>query len=399
MRALILLMIAMDLAAQTATAATLTVRPDGSGDFSTIQPALDAAATGDTVLIGPGLYTETAARPSAWFGGTILTHAFVPVAELTIIGAGADQTIVGPASQPGNCLDFEPQGFTCEQGGILRLAGLTVRNCACDVRVVGTLFMDRCAVVNGSFGVAWEAMGTGGWIRDSQFTLAAPSPCEGPTGPIVFALLDVRSTAGAAGILVENCAFDHAAAGTNNIDGITFRHCDFTGGPNALELHSASNVEVDDCRLTGLAETAVLALAHPTAAGSACRIRNSTLEGGVHALDQQAGCRFDVATTRLVGGSGAVVQAAAGSGACVVRACDLVRGTGPLVQCGVGGSAIQHDFRDNYWGTADAAEIAASITDHVDDPGIGATVTYSPFSGESVPATMKTWGDVKALYR
>ena len=44
------------LLASTATAqAVLVVKPDGSGDFTTIQAAVDAAAPGDHVLVHGGL--------------------------------------------------------------------------------------------------------------------------------------------------------------------------------------------------------------------------------------------------------------------------------------------------------------------------------------------------------
>ena len=42
-----------------AHASTWHVERDGSGDFTTIQPAVDASAPGDTIHIGPGEYTET----------------------------------------------------------------------------------------------------------------------------------------------------------------------------------------------------------------------------------------------------------------------------------------------------------------------------------------------------
>lgn len=80
-------------AAAAAQAATITVRRDGSGDHLTIQPALDAAAEGDTVSIGPGEYTEFIINPSTGMEN----YGMINVRNLTIIGAGTDATIIGPA--------------------------------------------------------------------------------------------------------------------------------------------------------------------------------------------------------------------------------------------------------------------------------------------------------------
>ena len=55
-------------------AATWTVEKDGSGDFTVIQDAVNAASGGDTILIGPGRYAET--RPFSLPGWT----------EATIVG-------------------------------------------------------------------------------------------------------------------------------------------------------------------------------------------------------------------------------------------------------------------------------------------------------------------------
>lgn len=46
--------------AGSASARTWRVEKDGFGDYTTIQPAVDAAAPGDIVLIGPGRYLEQA---------------------------------------------------------------------------------------------------------------------------------------------------------------------------------------------------------------------------------------------------------------------------------------------------------------------------------------------------
>jgi len=49
------------LLAVPATAATITVATDGTGDYITVYDALEAATEGDTILIRNGTYTETMA--------------------------------------------------------------------------------------------------------------------------------------------------------------------------------------------------------------------------------------------------------------------------------------------------------------------------------------------------
>ena len=56
---LLVLLIASSL---PASATTYLVRPDGTGDYPTIQAAIVAAATGDTVGVEPGTYTVTVSR-------------------------------------------------------------------------------------------------------------------------------------------------------------------------------------------------------------------------------------------------------------------------------------------------------------------------------------------------
>ena len=53
-----ILFVILLLLPQATLAATWHVEQDGSGDFDDIQPAVDAAAAGDTILIGPGHYDQ-----------------------------------------------------------------------------------------------------------------------------------------------------------------------------------------------------------------------------------------------------------------------------------------------------------------------------------------------------
>ena len=81
-----LLVILMAVLSQAAVATTITVDIGGSGDFETIQEAVDIAVTGDTLLIRAGLYEEN-------------VHVVGPC--LTWIGEGSDATVIrAPAPEP-----------------------------------------------------------------------------------------------------------------------------------------------------------------------------------------------------------------------------------------------------------------------------------------------------------
>jgi len=94
--------------ASNSQGSTITVRKDGTGDFTLIQHALDMAADGDTVLIGPGEYTEsTMVRLPGWTYD-IESYAHLRSDDMTIIGAGPDQTIIGPATYEVSPIQWSP---------------------------------------------------------------------------------------------------------------------------------------------------------------------------------------------------------------------------------------------------------------------------------------------------
>lgn len=92
------------LTLSAAHAATLTVSSDGSGDYASVQAAVDAATSGDTIEIGPGTFSEavsvsakTLYLQGSGIGSTILDGDGAPTV-LTVQGAGlnlAQMTIQG----------------------------------------------------------------------------------------------------------------------------------------------------------------------------------------------------------------------------------------------------------------------------------------------------------------
>ena len=91
-----------------ASGTVLFVEKDGSAEYQTIQGAVDAAASGDTIRVGPGRYDDgQVVETQGWTG---FVRVLIEKPDLTIIGSGAEQTIIGPEE----IYDFE-QG---EQVGV-----------------------------------------------------------------------------------------------------------------------------------------------------------------------------------------------------------------------------------------------------------------------------------------
>ncbi len=122
-----LLVFALTALTTTALARTWLVRLDGSGDFTRIQEAVDAAEYGDTVLVGPGEYTWANQGP-----GNDTNHGMVvlwvdqPRGVTFESEMGSAQTILDAQFQGrvmfanGNNVPDEPVEFM--------LRGFTIRN-------------------------------------------------------------------------------------------------------------------------------------------------------------------------------------------------------------------------------------------------------------------------------
>lgn len=364
-----------------ASAATITVRRDGTGNYATIQPALDAAADGDTILIGPGEYPEHATMRLPEWNGDIESFANVTVDDLTIIGSGANETIIGPTEYLGGSWKL----ITYNGGGDLTISGLCLRNGAHGVYVAGRLFLDDCAFVENMQSLEWMTSGSGGHIRNCHFE---------SVGPWGESIIEIRSNVlnTNADILVEDCLAVGVQFYASGVRGVTFRRCEFTSVSMAMGVYGGSQVLVDTCRFSDTS-TAV-ELNHYLF--NECTITHSELSASwIALLVYSRYGRFVVTNSRIVGGYGSLLFTDSEAGSSLISGCDLVKGSGPIIECGDSGlgSAV-HDLRNNYWGTNDESTIRSWIIE-----GNRQTVLYSPFAGQSVPTESTSWGDLKALFR
>lgn len=95
------LLVALLAPAAASAQAVLTVKPDGTGDFTTIQPAVDAAAPGDIVLVFGGAHdnvTIDRGLTLVTVGGAMIGKAFegpgASLPALRITGVPADELVV-----------------------------------------------------------------------------------------------------------------------------------------------------------------------------------------------------------------------------------------------------------------------------------------------------------------
>ncbi|ALA57426.1 pectinesterase family protein [Nitrospira moscoviensis] len=147
---------------------TIVVALDGSGDFTSIQEAVDHAKKGDTVFVKPGAYPQD-----------LTVHS---KEKIKLVGAGVDQVtmlgrddVVGVlhvGKWPYGATDIEISGLTInEHGGhalgIFNGKGITLRN----LRVKGMLFGQQVQDVRIEDCVIGGSETTGVQFADSQATL------------------------------------------------------------------------------------------------------------------------------------------------------------------------------------------------------------------------------------
>jgi hypothetical protein len=377
-------------AVQASEARTWRVEKDGTGDFTIIYRAVDAAAAGDTILIGPGRFEEFRREPDYQWTAYCCMHVTTP--DLTIIGSGAEATTIG--------LDhFDPNyhyyviGISCYQVDLI-VENLTVHGIHEGFHFEGpNLSVVDCVVSDCNLGVATWGSVTNSFrncrivayhdegIFGAHANGVSINECEFSESTGAFAI----SAVGGIGWSITDCNIHDCTAGIQFEGGATgvVERCHVEvanhGGTPAIGLLGGVVVSLHDNVFSADVETALIGTGQTGATAS-----NNIFQGGTYSAVSIGGTPMNFHGNHIINGGGMSVVA---------------RGEGNVLN-----QPQYLDLTGNYWGTNDPRQIANWIDDYNDhDPEEWwelhfVIVRYSPFAGQPTQTEQTTWGAVKCLF-
>ena len=387
--------IAVLAAALPALGATWHVARDGTGEFSVIQAAVDAAASGDTIMIGPGRYNEGAIVVTP--GWTEFVRVLIRQPELTLIGAGPAQTIIGPATpwdlSQGWNVGVEMGSYWGHRRGWI--SGIGFENMA--------------------FGVTGAEAPESAIIRDCRFTMdvgavsfayggtLTVSDCEFDLAPRNYREIFVN---GLQSVQIVDCEFTLApehqwfqeAVQLQSVTNAVVTGCSFTGGDAGLGLHGVASAQVSSCVFSDQTSSDGQFTAGVHVVGGATTVTDCVFEAQTNALFADFAA-LQVTHTQILDAGKASINFSS-LDALTVHDCVLARGPRytvwqefPCDTIAMTAELAHLDMTDNDWGTSSADSIASWIRtcDYV--------VDFVPYVGQPVAVERKTFGEVKALFR
>jgi Right handed beta helix region len=386
----ILLVIFTVLMVGSTYATTWTVEKDGSGDFSVIQGAVDAASNGDVIEIGPGRYEEYTQV------GIYDVYVLVENKSLTFIGAGSELTIIGPEDPEANGTQRAEGIAVLNHPGYTRVVGLAIENVnETHFDITASHFeMENCKSSGGNTGLGVTGrFSTGGFIRNCQFS-NLPERGIGLHGPTHD-------------FLVEDCLFEEVSDAIklqgSGVD-VLIQNCNFytsIGGP-VIQSAGGSSGTVINCVIEKAGSPYSSAIA--AASGGSLSVFDST-------IISYGGFGFRLSGTGEIQVHGNIVIS---DNACLFKGYPnewgttsfsnnhfLREGAGffvkPLANNWTEPEYV--DMTNNYWGTQDLGEIAEYILDGNDSPNIHYFINFEPIADGPVSSESISLDGIKALYR
>jgi len=370
------------LCAPEALASTWQVEQDGSGDFLVIQDAVDIAAAGDTVLIGPGNYNQGHSIQIPSWSQPTDAFVYATTENLTFIGVDSSQVFIGPDEYYQTY--FGPLGFCgSELTDTWRIEGVTLRNVREAIYGGGRIEIRNCRFVENANNAifTWAAGGTlieeCSFLNNLQGCMFSLSPSSGVTIRDSEFILSAISLQNTSGFFMENCHMVGAYK---------------VGGVAGVQFDSSSGTIIN-CQFEGMSNYGINAVFNSNVVVSNCDIQvlGDSIRASEGAFVEVSGSVLAGAYRNIWLRSGAVLTA---------HGNHILKPGLNFIKCEqYSGEIITMDFTNNYWGTTALDSIALGIWDFNDNPTIKATIDFEPISDVPLPTEKKSLGDVKSMFR
>lgn len=369
------------LAAPAASARTWTVGVLGTigVDFIGIKRAVDAAAPGDTILIGPGRYDELHDVVAPGWTEEVI----VPVMkdDLTFIGAGAGQTIIGKHSLyvPSG---RSPMGFCSIEAHNVMIKGMTIENMRTGIYWYrGNLNVEDCHF-RGSL-TAMTIWVDGGRIDNCTFDVS---------GDILALAVGLTN-----GIEITNCRFFGYGQGLGtggSARNVNFSDCVFEGNRSALGYDSWGAGQLRNVTITNTVSIGIAVTYN-----SELTMDGVHIDGGTHGIIVGSGSILTATNLTVENTTLAAVEVSSEAHVSVHQS-HLLPSAGYAIRAiSYFAGVVTQDFTGNWWGTQDGALVADLVHDMNDDPSVHCLINVDPIASGPVPTEPTTWGDLKALFR
>jgi len=390
MKTLVCILVAVALLSVGASARTWLVEKDGSGDFTVIQEAVDAASNGDVIDIGPGRFDD---YELYWVDGSPAwnVYVFLKGKSLTLQGAGADQTIIGPEDE-----DFHPWPgrdvmiVNANESQNFVISGMTLEHSPFKIIDAyynnGTFHMTECVIREGNSGI-FGAFPLGGRISNCRFD---------DLDSYGVAFTDPTSS-----YVVEYCDFHevHAPVAADwSPTHVDVSNCTMEDGRLGVGFYGGGSGSITNCTINNFSNYGI-ALSDPGVVAITDNvIEQSNGWGMVLGFAEQATISNNLISTE----TGTCLYLPYPCNGMVFEGNDLYRGQGNFAKTNDYWPYTPNTYfnlENNYWGTTDAVEIQSHILDGNNMENVNMFVLFEPFAGGSVPVEQKSLSQVKKLFR
>lgn len=304
---------------------------------------------------------------------------YITTDNLTIVGAGIDETIIGPAGEGIDYQHFSPKCIWAGDIENLAIGQLTIRNCY--TGTYGSTYSNRVEYVK------YDTINIGLFIQGEILDVGYCSFIGvGNSTNSVVHLPNCRYSR------VHNCNFRGCSVYIESVEDYAIRDCAFNEGQGAVSVLDGSVGTIERCTVN-----------NPVNVGfnidtSRCTMNNVEIAGGRSGLWLQGG--------EFVG-AGLTITGTSLRGFYVfdptyvsVHGSNIIPASGWAIYMETWGQSpsYTYDFSGNYWGVTDSTAVATSIWDGHDSDSINDYIDFTPFELQ-LEVQRQTMGAIKALFR